>query len=97
MVATILIKSLIWIWCRTIKNTSVEALTLDAENDIVFNFFSLLFPIIGQYLGWKYLDPLGGALLSVYIIVGWSQTLFENAQKLTGKRASPGGESSVVS
>lgn len=87
----------------------MEALTLDAENDIVFNFFSLLFPIIGQKVGWKYLDPLGGALLSVYseshihtayirysgpdrcppVIFEWSGVLFENAQKLTGKRATP--------
>ena len=36
------------------------------ELQIVFNFFSLVFPYVGQKLGWKYLDPLGGALLSVY-------------------------------
>lgn len=107
MIATIIIKLAIWFWCRTIKNTSVEALTLDAENDIVFNFFSLVFPLIGQKIGWPYLDPLGGALLSIYstlllvtspllvltmhglVIVEWTRTLFENAGKLTGKRATP--------
>ena len=73
----------------------------------MLNFFSLLFPIVGQQIGWKYLDPLGGVLLSVYslfsyilifelklilfflVIFEWTHTLFENAQKLTGKRAGP--------
>ena len=86
-----------------------SVLYADAENDIVFNFFSLIFPLIGQQIGWPYLDPLGGALLSIYsmlryqrytraalttidlgvVIVEWTRTLFENAGKLTGKRATP--------
>ncbi|KAL8278319.1 hypothetical protein RQP46_009211 [Phenoliferia psychrophenolica] len=56
---------------------------------IVFNFFSLLAPLIGEQIGWAYLDPLGGALLSIYIIVEWTRTLLETIQKLTGKRATP--------
>lgn len=78
-----------WFWCRTIKSTSVQALAQDAENDVVFNFFSLLFPFIGQLLSWKYLDPIGGVLLSLYIIVEWLETLVENVVKLCGRRASP--------
>ncbi|KAK4704243.1 3-oxoacid CoA-transferase, partial [Phenoliferia sp. Uapishka_3] len=66
MLVTIAVKSAVWLWCRSIKNSSVEALAQDAENDIVFNFFSLLFPFIGEQIGWAYLDPLGGALLSIY-------------------------------
>lgn len=89
MISTILIKLVVWWWFRSIKNSSVEALTQDAENDIVFNFFSILFPLIGQWLGLPILDPLGGALLSVYIVVEWSKTLLSTVQKLTGKRASP--------
>lgn len=34
MIATILIKSAVWVWCRAIKNSSVEALAQDAENDV---------------------------------------------------------------
>ncbi|GAA5917853.1 hypothetical protein JCM6882_001715 [Rhodosporidiobolus microsporus] len=89
MIATIVIKSAVWVSCRAIKSASVEALQQDAENDIVFNIGSTLFPFLGQILGWRYLDPLGGALLSLYIIIEWSQTLFENVRKLTGKRAPP--------
>ncbi|GAA5987064.1 hypothetical protein JCM10908_001011 [Rhodotorula pacifica] len=89
MVATILIKSAVWLSCRAIKGASIEALQQDAENDIVFNFFSIVFPFVGQLLAWKYLDPLGGAVLSVYIIVEWISTLLETAKKLTGRRAPP--------
>lgn len=87
MVATIIIKSGVWLSCRAIKSASVEALQQDAENDvslppaprcrrsslnlspprqIVFNFFSLIFPYVGQLTRFKYLDPLGGAVLSLY-------------------------------
>ncbi|KAM0788851.1 hypothetical protein ACM66B_002936 [Microbotryomycetes sp. NB124-2] len=89
MVATIVIKLVMWLWCRSIRNSSVEALTQDAENDIVFNLFSMLFPFVGQLLGWRVLDPIGGLVLSVYIIVEWIETLFDNVVKLTGRRASP--------
>ncbi|ORY66963.1 hypothetical protein BCR35DRAFT_282805 [Leucosporidium creatinivorum] len=89
MGSTIAIKLVMWVWCRTIKNTSVEALTQDAENDIVFNFFSILFPYAGQLLGWPLLDPIGGLVLSIYIIVEWVSTLRENILKLTGRRATP--------
>ncbi|GAA6042522.1 hypothetical protein JCM8097_004644 [Rhodosporidiobolus ruineniae] len=89
MVATIVIKSGVWLSCRAIKSGSVEALQQDAENDIVFNFFSILFPFFGQMLGWRWLDPVGGALLSIYIIVEWVSTLLDNVRKLTGKRAPP--------
>ncbi|GAA5878521.1 hypothetical protein JCM3774_000096 [Rhodotorula dairenensis] len=89
MIATIVIKSGVWLSCRAIKSASVEALQQDAENDIVFNFFSILFPYAGQLLASRYLDPLGGALLSLYIIVEWVSTLLDNVRKLTGRRAPP--------
>ena len=34
MVLTIVVKLVVWVWCRTIKNSSVEALAQDAENDV---------------------------------------------------------------
>ncbi|KAI5474634.1 cation diffusion facilitator [Pseudohyphozyma bogoriensis] len=96
MLVTIVLKLGVWLWGRTIKNSSVEALTQDAENDIVFNTFSLIFPFVGEQMGWKYLDPLGGALLSLYIIVEWTETLLENVTKLSGKRATPGAHQRIA-
>ncbi|BGP15106.1 hypothetical protein JCM10213_006562 [Rhodosporidiobolus nylandii] len=89
MGATIVIKTAVWLSCRAIKSASVEALQQDAENDIVFNFFSILFPFVGTLLRWKYLDPIGGAVLSLYIIIEWTRTLLDNVRKLTGRRAPP--------
>ncbi|GAA5878251.1 hypothetical protein JCM8547_007540 [Rhodosporidiobolus lusitaniae] len=89
MGGTIIIKGGIWLACRSIRSASVEALQQDAENDIVFNLFSILFPFIGQLIHFRYLDPIGGAVLSIYIIAEWTGTLFDNVRKLTGKRAPP--------
>ncbi len=33
MVATIVIKSIVWFWCSKMTSTSVKALAQDAEND----------------------------------------------------------------
>jgi hypothetical protein len=32
-------------WCRFINNSSVQALAQDAMTDVVFNIFSIIFPI----------------------------------------------------
>jgi Cation efflux family len=45
MASTVLIKGLCWFWCRLIKNSSVQALAQDAMTDVVFNTFSIIFPL----------------------------------------------------
>jgi divalent metal cation (Fe/Co/Zn/Cd) transporter len=45
MVGTIVIKFIVWLWCRSVKNSSVQALAQDAITDVVFNIFSIIFPI----------------------------------------------------
>jgi hypothetical protein len=45
MWTTIGVKLVVWIFCRKFKSDSVRALAQDAENDILFNFFSLIFPV----------------------------------------------------
>ena len=40
MASTVLIKFGCWLWCRLIKNSSVQALAQDAMTDVVFNIFS---------------------------------------------------------
>jgi hypothetical protein len=45
MASTVVVKLLCWFWCRLIKNTGVQALAQDAMTDVVFNFFSILFPL----------------------------------------------------
>ncbi|KAJ7058201.1 hypothetical protein C8F01DRAFT_990979 [Mycena amicta] len=88
MLATIVIKTVIWFWCAKFQSTSIQALAQDAKNDVFFNVFSLIIPWVGEVLKIKQLDPLGGACLSIYIIVEWIRTLLENFTKLSGKIAS---------
>lgn len=45
MSTTVFIKALCWLWCRLIKNSSVQALAQDAATDVVFNIFSIIFPL----------------------------------------------------
>lgn len=45
MAATVVIKLVCWVWCRLVKNSSVQALAQDAMTDVVFNFFSIVFPL----------------------------------------------------
>lgn len=45
MVGTVIIKLLCWIWCRLIPSPSVQALAQDAMTDVVFNTFSIIFPL----------------------------------------------------
>jgi cation diffusion facilitator family transporter len=88
MSATVIIKFGCWMWCRLIPNSSVQALAQDAMTDVVFNIFSIIFPLLGYYFSIWWLDPLGGILLSFYVILGWSSTSLSHIRNLTGAAAS---------
>ncbi|KAG0318273.1 hypothetical protein BGZ99_005793 [Dissophora globulifera] len=84
----ILVKFALWAWCRTMKDSSsVQALAQDHLNDVVFNVFSTLFPVAGQFLGFWWLDALGAIVLSIYIISEWTGTCLHNIRRLTGQVA----------
>ncbi|KAF1346517.1 cation diffusion facilitator 10 [Delphinella strobiligena] len=87
MAGTVIIKFGCWLWCRFIKNSSVQALAQDAMTDVVFNIFSIIFPLIGFYARIWWLDPLGGILLSFYVIINWSRTCASHIRNLTGAAA----------
>ncbi|KAF2676697.1 cation diffusion facilitator 10 [Lentithecium fluviatile CBS 122367] len=84
MAATVIIKGLCWLWCRLIRNSSVQALAQDAQTDVVFNIFSIIFPLIGYYAKVWWLDALGGLLLSLFVIGNWSSTSATHIRNLTG-------------
>jgi cation diffusion facilitator family transporter len=87
LVGTVVIKGFCWLWCRLIKNSSVQALAQDAMTDVVFNTFSIIFPIIGFYARIWWLDALGGLLLSFYVIFNWASTSSVHIRHLTGAAA----------
>lgn len=84
MVSTVVIKGLCWLWCRLVKNSSVQAMASDAITDVVFNTGSILFPILGFYLKIWWLDALGGLLLSLVVIKNWSETSLQHIKNLSG-------------
>ncbi|TKA73007.1 hypothetical protein B0A55_05201, partial [Friedmanniomyces simplex] len=84
MASTVMIKGACWLWCRLIKNSSVQALAQDAVTDVVFNTFSIIFPLVGYYASIWWLDPLGGILLSFWVIFQWSRVCLGHIRKLTG-------------
>lgn len=45
MSSTVFIKAACWFWCRLVKNSSVQALAQDAMTDVIFNIFSIIFPL----------------------------------------------------
>jgi cation diffusion facilitator family transporter len=87
MAATIGVKGFIWIGCARIKTTQVQALAQDCKTDVYFNSLSLLFPLIGNKLDVWWLDPVGAAILSLFIIYDWAGTCLANVSRLTGEAA----------
>jgi len=87
MLSTVVIKGFCFIWCRLIKNSSVQALAQDAMTDVVFNTFSIIFPLIGFYAKIWWLDALGGLLLSMYVIFNWSMSASGHIRNLSGAAA----------
>ncbi|KAJ5500876.1 hypothetical protein N7463_008126 [Penicillium fimorum] len=96
MGGTVLVKLLCWIWCRLIPSPSVQVLAQDAMTDVVFNIFSIIFPLVGTLANLWYLDPLGGLFLSFYIMWNWGQTAAEYIRRLTGAAASPDDHSILL-
>ncbi|PWN25879.1 hypothetical protein BDZ90DRAFT_281267 [Jaminaea rosea] len=88
MLATIGIKTVMWLLYRHSHSSGVRAVAQDSQNDVVFNIFSLTFPFLGSWLKMPALDPIGGIVLSLYIISEWLGTLVETTTKLSGARAS---------
>lgn len=88
MATTVAVKGACWLWCRLIRNSSVQALAQDAVTDVVFNTFSIIFPLLGYFLRIWWMDPLGGLLLSLYVILSWAATTKEHILNLTGRAAS---------
>ncbi|KAI0889814.1 uncharacterized protein GGS22DRAFT_4276 [Annulohypoxylon maeteangense] len=84
MFGTVLIKGLCWLWCRMVKNSSVQALAEDAMTDVIFNMGSILFPIVGFYAKIWWLDALGGLVLSLVVIFNWSRTSAQHIKNLSG-------------
>lgn len=67
--ATVGIKFLMWLYCLMYrkKSSSVRALATDHISDVIANTFLLACYLVAVY-AWPYMDPLGGILISFYLM-----------------------------
>ncbi|XP_013390153.1 metal tolerance protein 9 isoform X2 [Lingula anatina] len=86
--STIVIKFILFIFCRRMKNPSIQALAQDHRNDVLSNLVALGMGLIGDKL-WPYADPIGAILISLYIAFSWWQMGYEQIKLLTGYTANP--------
>ncbi|KAL8688591.1 MAG: hypothetical protein Q9218_005539 [Villophora microphyllina] len=84
LVGTVVLKGIIGLGCVRVKTTQVQALAQDCKTDVYFNTLSLLFPLIGHQFNIWWLDPVGAAILSLYVIYDWADTSFQNVIRLSG-------------
>ncbi|CUA71954.1 Putative metal tolerance protein C3 [Rhizoctonia solani] len=89
MAVTIATKTVAWQLSARIKSNGVQALAQDNKNDVFFTTFSVIFPAIASVTHLPWLDPLGGIVLSLYIIIEWTETLMFNFRQLSGQAADP--------
>eukprot|EP00112_Aurelia_sp_Birch-Aquarium-sp1_P004185 Seg1474.5 transcript_id=Seg1474.5/GoldUCD/mRNA.D3Y31 product="Metal tolerance protein 10" protein_id=Seg1474.5/GoldUCD/D3Y31 len=83
---TIVTKLVLYLYCRRYDTPSTKALATDHLNDTVSNSFALLFGALGSYV-WKYADPIGAMIISIYIFYNWWKTGAQQIKNLTGKTA----------
>eukprot|EP01123_Difflugia_compressa_P015614 TRINITY_DN887_c1_g1_i4.p1 TRINITY_DN887_c1_g1~~TRINITY_DN887_c1_g1_i4.p1 ORF type:complete len:381 (+),score=67.27 TRINITY_DN887_c1_g1_i4:152-1144(+) len=84
----IIIKFLLWIICRKAETPSVQALAQDHLNDVFTNGFGILCGVLGYYF-WKFMDPIGGLCLGLFIMATWLSTGTEIAKRMAGRAADP--------
>jgi len=83
---TVLIKLGLAIVCYMIDNAAARALAQDHRNDVLSNTVAAATVFGGKY--WRAeLDPIGGIIISVYIMFTWAKTALEQGNLLTGKSA----------
>ncbi|XP_025083819.1 metal tolerance protein 6-like isoform X2 [Pomacea canaliculata] len=91
---------LVCYWMRRkhqFQSSSVDVLMQDHRNDTVSNSVALVFGFLGSQQFAEitreenvvFIDPIGAAIIGIYILVGWWQTGSEQIKLLTGFTAKP--------
>lgn len=63
-------------------------LALDHRNDCISNTVAIACAYAGSHF-WKYIDPLGAILVSLYIAGTWFVTGYDQIVRLSGRSAEP--------
>ncbi len=65
LVLVIVVKLLLFLYCRRVPSPAAQALAQDHFNDVLTNIFGTIFAVMGSRL-WGPLDPIGALLFSLY-------------------------------
>ncbi|CAF0740842.1 unnamed protein product [Adineta steineri] len=91
MAITIVTKAILFIFCIRVKNPSIYALAEDHRNDVASNIVALACGLVAyNALQGKIkqelivVDPIGGIVISVYIIIAWILQASTQIRNLTG-------------
>ncbi|XP_060565759.1 uncharacterized protein LOC132724821 isoform X1 [Ruditapes philippinarum] len=98
-VSTIVSKFILFMlcYCWGKHSSSVQALAQDHRNDVLSNIVAIVCGYLGskEFISEvdtedvKYIDPIGAILISVYILVNWWRTGYDQIKLLTGHTADP--------
>lgn len=88
MLVTIGVKLAMFIIYRCIGHPYTITLSEDHRNDVLTNLLGLFMYWGGSKLGW-WMDPTGGILLSLFVLISWVINATENAKMLMGASAPP--------
>ena len=89
LVVTIALKFILWLYCKQFSHSPIAmALAEDHRNDVLSNGTALIAVCIAsQYHKEVWVDPVGGLLISLYIIAVWYHIGKEQSNKLIGQIA----------
>ncbi|KAJ7492279.1 CDF-like metal transporter [Mycena latifolia] len=87
--AALAVKLLLFIYCFSLRKKSSQVLVLweDHRNDLWINTFGILMSTGGSKLRW-WLDPMGGMIIALGVIISWGRTIYTQFELLAGKSAS---------
>jgi len=82
------VKFLLFLYCFSLrgKSSQVRVLWEDHRNDLFINSFAILMSAGGSRLRW-WLDPMGGAMISMGVVIAWTITIARQFALLAGKSA----------
>jgi len=95
VLAALFTKLSLYLFCRKIDDGSVQGLAMDHFNDVISNTCALSFTA-GAILFSPLVDPIGGILISCWIIRNWLNFTITHVDNLLGRVAPPSLHSIVT-
>ncbi|CAJ0560216.1 unnamed protein product, partial [Mesorhabditis spiculigera] len=87
MVATIILKLIMWIVCYRRGTTSSKVLAIDQRNDVLTVSVAIIGATTSKY--WKYADPLAASLIATYVAFSWIMVVLEQFPRVSGRVCTP--------